>query len=62
MWVVAGLLAAFGVAAGGLQMAVGDGADPDALPGGRDDEGLDAGEGFLSVGLRARRGLLSGVR
>ena len=44
---VAGLLAALGVAAGGLEMAVGEGADPDAFPGGRDDEGLDAGEGFL---------------
>ena len=30
--VVAGLLAAAGVAAGGLQVAVGDGADPDARP------------------------------
>ena len=45
--VVAGLLAAAGVASGGLQMAVGVGADPDAGPRGRDDEGLDAGQGFF---------------
>ena len=44
--VVAGLLAAAGVAAGGLEVAVGDGGDPDVGPGGRDDDGFDAGEGF----------------
>ena len=41
--VVAGLLATAGVAAGGLQVAVGEGADPDVDPGGWDDQGLDAG-------------------
>ncbi len=44
--VVAELLAAAGVAAGGLEVGVGDGGDPDIAPGGRDDEGLNAGEGF----------------
>jgi hypothetical protein len=45
--VVAGLLAAAGVASGDLEMAVGDGADPDVGLCGRDDEGLDASEGFF---------------
>ena len=44
---VAALLAAAGVASGGLEVAVGDGADPDIGPCGRDDEGLDAGESFV---------------
>src|SRR5690606_6942261 len=43
--VVAILLAAAGVAAGGLHVAVGVGADPDAGPGGWDGEGADAGKG-----------------
>jgi len=42
---VAALLASTLVAAGDLEVAVGDGADPDLAPGGRDDEGLDAAEG-----------------
>src|SRR5690606_25241807 len=45
--VVAVLLAAALVAAGGLEVAVGVGADPDIGPGGRDGQGLDAGEGGL---------------
>jgi hypothetical protein len=45
--VVAALLTALGIAAGGLEVSVGDGADPDLLPGGRDYEGLDAGDGFF---------------
>ena len=45
-WVVAALLASAGVAAGGLEVAVGVGADPDVGPGGRDDEALNAAEDF----------------
>ena len=44
---VAALLAAAGVAAGGLQVAVGDGADPDDGPCRRNDEGRDACEGIF---------------
>ena len=46
---VAVLLAAAGVAADGLQVAVAVGADPDILVGGRDRELADAGD-FLLVG------------
>ena len=41
-WVIAVLLAAPGVAAGGLEMAVGVGADPDAGVGRGDGQGVDA--------------------
>src|SRR5262249_22763509 len=41
---IAALLAAFGVAAGGLEGCVGAGAGPDVGPCGRDDEGLDTGD------------------
>jgi hypothetical protein len=58
--VIAGLLAAAGVATGGLQVAVGEGADPDAFPGGRDDEGLDAGEGVLVFRVTDTEGFVVG--
>jgi len=58
--VIAGLLAALGVASGGLEMAVGEGADPDAFPGGRDDEGLDAGEGLLVFSVTGTEGSVVG--
>ncbi len=55
---VAALLAAPGIAAGGLEMAVGDGADPDAGPGGRDDERTDAAQRvFVMDGRPTRRGV-----
>ena len=60
--VVAALLAAAGVASGGLEVAVGDGADPDIGPGGRDDERLDAGEGrFVAQGSAFRREIAEGL-
>ena len=60
--VITALLAAAGVASGGLEVSVGDGADPDVGPGGWDDEGLDAGEGVtvadgLVVGVGVTEGL-----
>src|SRR5262249_54129831 len=51
--VVEVLLAAAGVAAGGLQMAVGPRADPDLGPGGRDRQRLDAAERFGVVDVLA---------
>ena len=40
------MFAAAGVTSGGLEVAVGGRADPDASPSGRYDEGADAGEGL----------------
>jgi hypothetical protein len=53
--VVQVLAASGGVGADGLEVAVGAGADPDVLPGRRDDEGLDAGE-FRRVAQGLPRG------
>src|ERR1051325_72412 len=44
--VVAVLLPSPGVAAGGLEVAVGNGADPDVRPCGRNGQGADPGERF----------------
>ena len=60
--VIAVLLAPAGVAADGLQVAVGDRADPDVLPGGRDHEVLDADEGLVVLdGLAVRVEVAEGV-
>ena len=55
------MLAASSGEAGGLEVAVGEGANPDVVPGGRDDEGLDAGEGFfVADGVVAGVGVAEG--
>ncbi len=55
---IAVLLAAFGVAAGGLKVAILEGANPNVSPCGRDCEALDAGEGiFVADGFSIGGGI-----